>query len=83
MQQQVQMMLAAIAEDQPNVHVFDPTDQLLEGSDWLLHKSADGTLKYVDKHHIGYSASYALGPSFREFLQRRGLASPYRDPLVR
>lgn len=64
--------LAQVAKGLPNVHIFDPTDQLLFAGR-VQHRRPDGTLQYADSHHLSYSGSKGLAEGFQRFLNNQGL----------
>ncbi|NDG00236.1 MAG: acyltransferase [Synechococcaceae bacterium WBB_32_011] len=73
MQTTLRNTLAQVAKGLPNVHIFDPTDQLLFAGR-VQHRRPDGTLQYVDSHHLSYSGSKGLAEEFERFLNNQGLA---------
>ena len=72
MQTTLRNTLAQVAKGLPNVHIFDPTDQLLFAGR-VQHRRPDGTLQYADSHHLSYSGSKGLAEGFQRFLNNQGL----------
>jgi hypothetical protein len=72
MQTTLRNTLAQVAKGLPNVHIFDPTDQLLFAGR-VQHRRPDGTLQYADSHHLSYSGSKGLAEGFQRFLNNHGL----------
>jgi hypothetical protein len=73
MQRTVRDTLEAVAAGLPNVHVFDPTAHLLDGSGRVLYRRPDGTPLYADNHHLSVSGSRSLAGPFERFLSEAGL----------
>lgn len=72
MQKTLRTTLARVADGLPNVHVFDPTDFLLENGK-VRHRLSDGTPLYADNHHLSATGSRRLAEPFQRFLKARGL----------
>ena len=73
MQNTLRQTLAQVAAGLPNVHVFDPTGQLLHQGR-VQHRRADGTLQFADAHHLSLSGSRSLAEPFYRFLKAHNLA---------
>ena len=73
MQNTLRQTLGQVAAGLPNVHVFDPTGQLLHQGR-VQHRRADGTLQFADAHHLSVSGSKGLAEPFYRFLRAHGLA---------
>jgi hypothetical protein len=80
MRRTLQGLLAEVAAGLPNVHVFDPTPFLVDGTGRVVYRRPDGTPLYADSHHLSVSGSRSLAGPFERFLRQQGLATPRPIP---
>jgi hypothetical protein len=72
----VSSVLNEVAVGLPNVHIFDPSQSLLDSSGRVRYRDAKGTIIYSDGHHLSVTGSRSLAKPFESFLIQSGLIPP-------
>jgi len=72
-QKLIASILNEVAVGFKNVHVFDPTQALLDSSAKVRYRDAKGNVIYSDSHHLSMTGSRSLAEPFERFLVASGL----------
>ncbi|MEA5413422.1 SGNH hydrolase domain-containing protein, partial [Synechococcus sp. BA-120 BA3] len=72
-QQVIRSVLDQAASGLANVHVFDPTQELLDANGKVRYRNDEGTILYSDSHHLSVTGSRSLAVPFERFLVKSGL----------
>jgi peptidoglycan/LPS O-acetylase OafA/YrhL len=72
-QQVIRSVLDQAASGLANVHVFDPTQELLDATGKVRYRDKEGHIIYSDSHHLSVTGSRSLAEPFERFLVQSGL----------